>query len=271
MPEMEVDREIRWWDSYWGELVRDEDPRFPSILFGYETVSPQNAGRAKRVEVTPVGACFGFLARGAATVATPGGGRARWIDAQMYFSTSNGAVLELEEGTQIVLMQAVGYRGLDLVGGPIEEYGRLRYIDSCSDTMLVGPPTLGDPCINHLHFPPGVTQTAHSHPSTRFGIVCGGQGICRCGTTPSVDLRPGRLFYIPRDAIHGFVTSGSQSMDVIAYHPDTDFGPTHQDHPMINRTLVDGVKIDNRAETHTRAVVIAGRGGVAAPDSYRPT
>jgi hypothetical protein len=28
---------------------------------------------------------------------------------------------------------------------------------------------------------------------------------------------------------------------VIAYHPDSDFGPTHEDHPMINRTMVGGV------------------------------
>ena len=30
-------------------------------------------------------------------------------------------------------------------------------------------------------------------------------------------------------------------MAVIAYHPDSDFGPTHEVHPMINRTIVDGV------------------------------
>jgi hypothetical protein len=36
-------------------------------------------------------------------------------------------------------------------------------------------------------------------------------------------------------------------MRVVAYHPDSDFGPQDEDHPMINRTIVDGVsasKID---------------------------
>jgi ABC-type amino acid transport substrate-binding protein len=30
-------------------------------------------------------------------------------------------------------------------------------------------------------------------------------------------------------------------MDIVAFHPDSDFGPEHDDHPMINRTIVEGV------------------------------
>jgi hypothetical protein len=45
------------------------------------------------------------------------------------------------------------------LGGPCEAFGRLRYIDGCSDSLLVGPAVRGDPCLNHLHFPPGVSQT----------------------------------------------------------------------------------------------------------------
>ena len=33
-------------------------------------------------------------------------------------------------------------------------------------------------------------------------------------------------------------------MCVIAYHPDSDFGPTDDDHPMVNRTIVDGVPVN---------------------------
>jgi len=28
-------------------------------------------------------------------------------------------------------------------------------------------------------------------------------------------------------------------MDIIAYHPDSDFGPTDIDHPMLNRTYIN--------------------------------
>ena len=50
-------------------------------------------------------------------------------------------------------------------------------------------------------------------------------------------------------------------MDVVAYHPDSDFGPTHEEHPMVNRTRIDGEKvgIDRKIDD---AEVIIGRGGV---------
>ena len=54
------------------------------------------------------------------------------------------------------------------------------------------------------------------------------------------------MFRIPFEGNHKFRTFDSE-MRVIAYHPDSDFGPQDEDHPMINRTMVDGVsanKID---------------------------
>jgi hypothetical protein len=45
-------------------------------------------------------------------------------------------------------------------------------------------------------------------------------------------------------------------MDVIAYHPDSDFGPENETHPMVNRTLVGGIKIDNTVGVHATAQVM---------------
>lgn len=53
-----------------------------------------------------------------------------------------------------------GFRGLDQVGKS-ESRGRLSYIDGCTDTLLIMPPRLGDPCLNYLHFPVGIDQTQH--------------------------------------------------------------------------------------------------------------
>ena len=39
---------------------------------------------------------------------------------------------------------------------------------------------------------------------------------------------------------HKFDTCDT-SMDVIAFHPDSDFGPQDDNHPMINRSYIDGV------------------------------
>lgn len=98
---------------------------------------------------------------------------------------------------------------------------------------------MGDSCLNLLYFPTGINQTLHTHPSMRVGMVIRGKGEC---ITPEgiIDLVPGRVFIIPAEGHHGFRTAESE-MSVIAYHPDSDFGPTHEFHPMINRTIVDGV------------------------------
>ena len=132
------------------------------------------------------------------------------------------------------------YRGINMCGGPMESTGRLRYIDGCSDTLLVPPVRKGDPCLNHLHFPEWITQTPHTHPSVRTGLIYRGAGECIVPGRPPLPLRPGSAFIIPTDAVHSFNTYES-TMDVIAFHPDSDTGMTDDDHPMVNRTMVDGV------------------------------
>ncbi len=138
-------------------------------------------------------------------------------------------------GAGLVITHA-GYDGFFQLGGPIEATGRLRYIDGCTDSLLLAPPVLGDPCLNHLHIPAGTTQTRHLHPSVRVGMVVRGEGIC---VTPDreLSLRPGLAFMIPAEQLHSFCT-GASSLDVVVYHPDSDTGPTHEDHPMLNRTFI---------------------------------
>ena len=127
------------------------------------------------------------------------------------------------------------YRGLPIWGGPIEAPGRLKYIDGCSDTLLLAPPVKGDPCLNYLYVPPHVDQTPHTHPSVRVGCVTGGAGRC-ITAVELIELVPGTIFVLPRDELHSFHTAG-QHMQVVVYHPDLDFGPTDEVHPMINRTV----------------------------------
>lgn len=141
------------------------------------------------------------------------------------------------------------FHGFFMVGGPVEESGRLRYIDGCSDSLLIPPVVLGDACLNLLHIPPGTRQTRHTHPSLRAGVVVQGAGTCE---TPdgSTQLSSGTLFVIPEEAEHSFHTTESPLL-VIAYHPDSDTGPSHDDHPMINRTIVQGISAANIPEIRT--------------------
>lgn len=157
-----------------------------------------------------------------------------------------------------IYIARVGYDAPYLFGGPIEEKGRLKYIDGCSDSLLIPPVKKGDPCLNHLHFPVNINQTMHTHPTLRAGIVARGEGICRwydeAGQLHHTPLRPGLIWIIPPDVKHAFQTF-DKSMDVIAYHPDSDFGPTDEEHPMINRTYVDGVSANQLPDIQTKEIV----------------
>jgi hypothetical protein len=82
--------------------------------------------------------------------------------------------------------------------------------------------------------------------------VVRGQGWC---VTPggTTRLEAHLIFVIPTDGLHRFRTDPGQSMDVVPYHPDSDWGPSHEEHPMVNRTLVSGKKIDNSQGRHLEA------------------
>lgn len=258
---VEVDgKHFKAWWKYNGQLIEVDEhnvetgEEMRTRLFGFETVSD----RTRHEGVVPRGgAVFGYIVRGTATLwdeESPDEGFE--LPDRRWFALPDGVRLRLSDDTRVVVAQRAGFRGLRAWGGPIESAGRLRYIDRCSDTLLMCPPLLGDPCLNHLHFPPGIEQTEHSHPSTRAGVVARGFGWCETPAGLS-ELRPGVVFYIPSFGRHRFVTAG-QTMDVIAYHPDSDWGPTDQNHPMINRTWIEGRKIDNSSGIHAEAKVIRG-------------
>lgn len=150
-----------------------------------------------------------------------------------------GAV-EVETIGLAAVMSRVNYHGYFLLGGPVEWKGRMRYIDGCTDSLLIPPVMMGDPCLNLLWFPSGIDQTLHTHPSARIGVVLSGRGKCRL-PEGEIELHPGVLFNIRPDGVHAFSTPYGEEMRVLAFHPDSDFGPTHEEHPMLNRTIIDGV------------------------------
>jgi quercetin dioxygenase-like cupin family protein len=50
-------------------------------------------------------------------------------------------------------------------------------------------------------------------------------------------MEEGNIFIIPAGVLHHFETDGSQ-MDIVAFHPDSDFGPTDEKHQMLEATNV---------------------------------
>lgn len=192
------------------------------------------------------GTHFGYIQSGQITLTWKHG--SFQLTQGMYFSVPGEAEVLADECptlSQGFVATRMGYSGFFHVGGPVEEHGRLSYIDGCSDSLLVSPVVEGDPCLNLLHLPPHTVQTEHVHPSCRLGVVASGHGICR---TPDSDipLGPGDSFEIAPQALHSFHTD-TEPLRVIAWHPDSDFGPTHHDHPMINRTIIAGTSAAERA------------------------
>lgn len=179
---------------------------------------------------------FGFVLEGSIVIKRNGLPQ-QGLQKGMYFSAPGPFEIEGDAKVSVIIRE--GYRGMFTVGGPIESSGRLCYIDGCSVSQLVPPARLGDPTFQQLVFPPGVDQSQHIHPTIRLGMVISGSGHCR---TPDGILRPlrtGDAFMLEERFQHSFVTD-RESMSVIAFHPDSDVGPTDDNHPMLSRTFIVG-------------------------------
>lgn len=155
------------------------------------------------------------------------------ISEGMYFSCAD--FIKLSGNGKAIIIEQFEHNAFFQLGGPIEKTGRLKYIDGCTDSLLICPIIMGNPCLNLLQIPQHTFQSQHTHPSFRIGIIVKGHGTC---VTPKGDftLTPGQIFVIPTNAYHSFTTK-NEDLVVVAYHPDSDFGPTHENHPMINKTL----------------------------------
>jgi hypothetical protein len=176
---------------------------------------------------------FGFaLSKGCEIV--PEGRPAFMLGEHMYFSCPGP--LRVKPGGKLVIWERLEYTGMFMVGGPTENIGRLTYIDQCTTTMIVPPPRVPDPVLNFLHFPPNILQSAHYHPSVRLGVVFAGDGYCVCPGKEDVELKPGTVFSLEEKLVHSF-RSGGDGLSLIAFHPDSDTGPTDESHPMLNRTF----------------------------------
>ena len=162
------------------------------------------------------------------------------IQENEYFSLWSDVPKRIVVKGEVVFFIRLGYKGQNVIGGPLEKSGRLCYIDGCSDSLLIYPPRQGDPSLNALFFPSGIDQTFHIHPSIRFGVVVDGEGFSNVkinGIEEEVPLRTGDMICIEEREIHRFRTTTSH-MTVVPYHPDGDWGPTDHNHTMLNRTYI---------------------------------
>ncbi len=165
----------------------------------------------------------------------------------MYFCLPGGGQIGGVDSSGFVI--SLDYRGMFSLGGAIEPVGRFAYIDGGTSSVLIPPVRLGDPCLNVIYFPPHRDQTLHNHPSYRVGIIIAGSGEAETpeGITP---LQPGMIFVIPTNSLHKFRTI-DQPLIFVVFHPDSDAGLTHQNNPVLNRTMVEGISAAQIPEIQT--------------------
>ena len=200
------------------------------------TTGDQIVTRALQPLILPAHSCaFGYVVEG----------KVSWKDGRIkrmacegdYVNISHGEPCTIDVNGEALFIIRRHLKGYNLIGKvDTEGPGFVNYIDGCTDSLIVPPPRLGDPCVNILYFPPAVNQSFHTHPSFRAGIVIGGRGTA-CVNQEEIPLNPGDVFYLPTNTNHRFKTD-LNPMTIYAYHPDTDWGPTDENHPMINRTII---------------------------------
>lgn len=147
--------------------------------------------------------------------------------------------IKCSKGTAVV----IEYPGLHLLESRYYvqdklEMGNLSYMDGGTNTTAVNPGRLGDPVVNYVHFPAGMYQTLHTHPSHRIGMVLKGVGKIELdhGEFP---LETGDVFFMQRNMLHNF-TCPYENEDVVlfVFAPDSGTGPTDEVNPLKIRTYV---------------------------------
>jgi hypothetical protein len=231
-------------------LFNDSDNTNPTKLYGYVESMP--------LSLSSEGDTFFVFNQSGETLIKTDEGEFT-LKPEMYASIPNR--VEVIGGNGIVI-QSIKYNGFFHIGGKLERKGRLKYIDGCTDSLLIPPVMKGNPCFNLLYFPKGISQTQHTHPDKRVGMIVSGKGKC---ITPwgKIDLVPGQVFIIHEEGkkeqhggifamtgTHSFETN-NEEMRVVAFHPTSDFGPVDEEHPMINRTIVNGVSAKNLKDIRT--------------------
>tara|TARA_R110001592_G_scaffold27824_1_gene103134 strand:+ start:9478 stop:10200 length:723 start_codon:yes stop_codon:yes gene_type:complete len=238
--------ELKTYKNFFGLIVDDNKG---TKIFGWENLSKNR--NTKKVEIPLGGGVYGYVDTGIVEIIDDN--VVNLVKAGSWFSTRSGCKINfLSEKYRVAAWQKSKYLGSSNVGY-VEDYGRLNYIDGCKDTILAFPIKKGLPCLNALYMPTGVNQTMHTHPSTRSGFIIVG-GAKAVTPDMNVVLETGMIFYLPTDTEHKFVTDHENNtiMKLIAYHPDSDFGATDETHPMINRTIVEGISASKLDDIRTK-------------------
>jgi mannose-6-phosphate isomerase-like protein (cupin superfamily) len=117
------------------------------------------------------------------------------------------------------------------------DIGNLTYMDGGSNSTAINPGRLGDPVINYVHFPAGMYQTLHTHPSHRIGLILKGNGRVELDNEEMFPINEGEVFFMRRNELHNFITDDEDVL-LFVFAPDSGTGPTDEVNPLKIRTYV---------------------------------
>lgn len=159
-------------------------------------------------------------------------------DVNAALAVNNHFTIKCGHGTVVV----IEYMGLRLLESRyyVQDklgMGNLNYIDGGTNTTAVNPGRLGDPVINYVHFPAGMQQTLHTHPSHRVGMVLKGRGLVELDDS-EFPLDTGDVFFMRRNVLHNFMCPYNEDVVLFVFAPDSGTGPTDEVNPLKIRTYV---------------------------------
>lgn len=159
-------------------------------------------------------------------------------DVNAALAVNNHFTIKCSRGTAVV----IEYMGIRLLESRyyVQDrlgMGNLSYIDGGTNTTAVNPGRLGDPVINYVHFPAGMRQTLHTHPSHRVGVVLKGSGLVELDNS-EFSLKQGDAFFLQRNVLHNFMCPYNEDVVLFVFAPDSGTGPTDEVNPLKIRTYV---------------------------------
>lgn len=213
------------------QLVDYSDKNLPFKLYAWTPSQPLKLPDQSNGRPSPH-TLWGFIYEGTTVLESTHNTYA--LKTGQYFSICDAVLLSGGHG---FVVDSIGYKGLNHIGGPIEASGRLKYLNNSTDTLLISPVRKGEPCLNVLYFPPNTDQQLHYHPSARIGMLAWGSGTY-LNLAGSYRMTAGQLFFTRPNECHKFQTGPSEPMTLVIFHPDSLVGPTDEHHAMLDGTIV---------------------------------
>jgi len=117
------------------------------------------------------------------------------------------------------------------------EMGGLSYMDGGTNSTALHPNRCGEPVVNYVHFPPGMVQTLHTHPSHRIGLVLQGNGRIELDDKKFFAVEEGSAFFMRRNELHNFITD-DEPVILFVFAPDSGSGPSDEINALKVRTYI---------------------------------